>query len=317
MQNYLISRIFILPRFLLIILIILGLLWPLKINFKIHLIKSLKQFSKNEFLFKKNISNKKELFFLHQGFKQISTFNNFSLMQIRKDLKNKYEPIFFRYQKSLINEKKQILKKSNNFTLNEKFCLNIKHLDNFSFCQQHLRNKIQNCKKQGFEGSNIYIDLQSQVLFAVKDCRLLAFSRIISGKNSTPSPVGSFKITSKRGPHLMQRQWAVKKALYFFGGYALHDASWRVDQYWKKEARALYGSHGCINLPKKTIEILWNNFNLQDEVHIFKYLPLEIAQKLYQKVKIDSLIDPLKDFYSFNSYWQQGKKLIAGSKPPT
>jgi hypothetical protein len=82
----------------------------------------------------------------------------------------------------------------------------------------------------------------------------------------------------------MQGQWYVTKALYYYGGYAIHDARWRVGRYWNKDARAYSGSHGCTNVPDYTIQTLWDNFSIGDNVHAYWQLPENVASELWAKV---------------------------------
>lgn len=192
-------------------------------------------------------------------------------------------------------EKRRIEEKRKNYQLNYDYCLMLSNFENFKYCTGLLKNQEDDCNNSIIKGSNIYIDLGNQVLYAVKNCDVIVYTRIISGKNSTPSPTGNYKIYEKRGAHWMQGEWFVNMSFYFRGGFAIHDAGWRQGIYWKKENRGYYGSHGCINMPKEAMDILWNNFSVGDGVHLYYHLPNDIAEKLNQKIADKEIIDPMKE----------------------
>ncbi len=181
-------------------------------------------------------------------------------------------------------ERKKIIREKENWRLTEHYCLLRSDYDNFLFCLEKLEEQKQACEAQKTYGNNIYISLNDQLLYAVKNCQLVAYSIVITGKNKTPTPTGTFHIYSARGPHYMQGEWFVNKAFYFWRGYALHDAGWRTGKYWEKEYRAYYGSHGCVNLPQKTMNILWDQYVVGDNVYVYYSLPEEIFSELKEKI---------------------------------
>lgn len=190
-------------------------------------------------------------------------------------------------------ERKQIMIRRNNWQLSEAYCFGRTYYENVPFCNIQLQAQNEACSEQITVGNNVYIDLKHQLLFAVKDCRLVVYTRVITGKNKTPSPTGHYKIYQRRGPHFMQGEWYVTMALYFRGGFALHDAdTWRKGKNWLPEKRAIYGSHGCINITRSAMNTIWENFTVGDGVHIYYTLPPEIAAEIWQKVGTKSPIDP-------------------------
>lgn len=101
----------------------------------------------------------------------------------------------------------------------------------------------------------IEIDLSAQRLFAWEGKKLVHSFRISTGKRSTPTPVGKFKISSKyrlnrmRGPGYDIPD--VPYAMYFYKGYAIHGVYWH-------NRFGTPVSHGCVNLPVSQARKLYN-----------------------------------------------------------
>lgn len=197
-------------------------------------------------------------------------------------------------------EKNELKEKYDKLKLNDDICHAVKDFDNFKYCSQLLilqeeliaERKAQ-CVNKKIAGNNIYIDLNAQKIYGVKDCEMIVYSRTITGKNSTPSPVGEFKILFSRTKHWMQGEWYVKKAYYFDRrGYAVHDAGWRY--LWEPKHRAVYGSQGCINMPFEAMDIIWENFAIGDNVKIFRSIPDDIQAELDEIALEEDFIDPVE-----------------------
>ncbi|MBD2347048.1 L,D-transpeptidase [Anabaena subtropica] len=109
--------------------------------------------------------------------------------------------------------------------------------------------------KQISQPRRIEIDLSAQRLFAWEGKKLVHSFRISTGKRSTPTPVGQFKINSKyrinrmRGPGYDIPD--VPYAMYFHKGYAIHGAYWH-------NRFGTPVSHGCVNLPVQQARKLYN-----------------------------------------------------------
>jgi lipoprotein-anchoring transpeptidase ErfK/SrfK len=101
----------------------------------------------------------------------------------------------------------------------------------------------------------IEIDLSDQRLFAWEGKKLVYSFRVSTGKRSTPTPTGSFKISSKYRVNRMRGRGYdipdVPYAMYFHQGYAIHGAYWH-------NRFGTPVSHGCINLPVKLARKLYN-----------------------------------------------------------
>ncbi len=189
-------------------------------------------------------------------------------------------------------ERKKILDLQKNWRLSKEYCDSRSSFRNYAFCQSLLIQQNRFCAEQKTNGTRLIIDLDEQVMYGLKNCELVVYTRITSGKNSTPTPIGSYRIYQRRGPHWMQGEWFVNKAFYFRGGYAIHDAGWRLPPFWRPEKRAVHGSHGCINTPGSMMEMVWDKFDVGDTVAIYRSLPDDIATELKQKVGTRVPFDP-------------------------
>ncbi len=181
-------------------------------------------------------------------------------------------------------ERKKILDLQKNWRLSKEYCESRSSFRNYTFCQTLLLQQNKFCAQQKTNGRRIIIDLSKQVMYGLKDCELVVHTRITSGKNSTPTPAGEYKIYQQRGAHWMQGEWFVNMAFYFYGDYAIHDAGWRKSPYWSPNKRAVYGSHGCINTPSEAMTNIWEQFAVGDTVQVYRSLPQDIANEINQKV---------------------------------
>lgn len=103
----------------------------------------------------------------------------------------------------------------------------------------------QTLLKQQPKGHWIEIDLSDQRLSAWNGKTLVRAFMVSTGKQSTPTPVGTYAIQSKFSSTQMRGEDYnvpdVPYAMFFTGGYAIHGAYWHHS----------FGtpiSHGCINM---------------------------------------------------------------------
>lgn len=100
----------------------------------------------------------------------------------------------------------------------------------------------------------IVIDLSDQTLTAFEDGAAVRRVVVSTGKPSTPTPVGFYRIYSRyrsqdmAGPGYYAPD--VPFVQYFIGGYALHGTYWHT-------AFGTPVSHGCVNLPTAEAEWMW------------------------------------------------------------
>ena len=84
---------------------------------------------------------------------------------------------------------------------------------------------------------------------------LLYTTPVTTGKDSTPSDTGLFKVfRMKRDTYLVGEDYRefVEFWIQYNGGEGIHDARWRSD--YGEEDYHTRGSHGCINTPRKVVE---------------------------------------------------------------
>ncbi|MBI5414710.1 L,D-transpeptidase [Candidatus Peregrinibacteria bacterium] len=188
-----------------------------------------------------------------------------------------------------------ILKKRSSWNLSEEDCNSQKSHKNFELCQEKLTEQKDQCQNQITGETGIYVDLETQVLYGVKNCRVIVYTRILSGANATPTPPGGYKIWLERTNHWMQGRWFVQNALYYDGFRAVHDAEWRVlPKFWEISNRGNGGSHSCVNTPIEQMKIIRANFGLGDSVEILSSLPDDLAAEFREKTQMIELYDPSK-----------------------
>lgn len=107
----------------------------------------------------------------------------------------------------------------------------------------------------------IEIDYTQQHLWFYKNGELVVESDLVSGNinNGNGSPDGVFKIITRKSPAVLSGEDYESEVTYFLPfayNVGLHDADWR-----SSFGGNIYkggGSHGCVNLPFKTAETLYN-----------------------------------------------------------
>jgi lipoprotein-anchoring transpeptidase ErfK/SrfK len=108
------------------------------------------------------------------------------------------------------------------------------------------------------ENTFVVIDIYTQTLKVYVNNELLLETFVVTGKDSTPTYCGFFRIREKE-EDVYWPEFKVKVDYWmpFNRGEGMHDASWR-----KKFGSDLYkeeGSHGCVNIPKKYITTIYDN----------------------------------------------------------
>ncbi len=121
------------------------------------------------------------------------------------------------------------------------------------------------------DGKYVIIDISSQTMTLYNDLYPILTSSVVTGKNTTPTHLGLYNISSMEKDRLLvgeDYQSFVKYWMGFNGGEGLHDASWR-----KTFGGNIYqenGSHGCVNLPVNIAKELYNNVSIKDKVLVKK-----------------------------------------------
>ena len=120
---------------------------------------------------------------------------------------------------------------------------------------------IDNREYADLNGTYTVVDLSDQRLDLYRDNELLYSSPVTTGKDSSPTDVGFFPVWSEKhndylngpGYHV-----PINDFYAFSGGQGLHDASWRYS--FGTEAYHEDGSHGCVNMPMATGDIVSDFF---------------------------------------------------------
>ena len=98
----------------------------------------------------------------------------------------------------------------------------------------------------------VVVSLEQQKMWVVRNGDVKVETGIISGKPSTPTVTGIFRVQSKESSRYLvgpgYRSW-VAYWIPFWGDYGIHDANWQYRRnFSNNNAYLYYGSHGCINV---------------------------------------------------------------------
>ena len=118
----------------------------------------------------------------------------------------------------------------------------------------------------------VIVDKSEQQLFLYEDNELLYTTPVTTGKDSTPSDTGLFKIKYKAKDVTLsdnKTYWSpVRYWMPYNGGEGLHDADWR--SVFGGEDYHYNGSHGCINMPVDITDEIYNNVETGTKVLVHK-----------------------------------------------
>lgn len=133
-------------------------------------------------------------------------------------------------------------------------------------------------------GTYVVVDISDQCLKMYKDNEVILETPVVTGRPSSPSDEGLFKIyniTTNRylvGPNYRSY---VDVMLKYNGGEGLHDAEyhtnadgrkhgWRSIDEFGGDTYLTNGSHGCINMPHEAAIKAYENLELNDKVLVKK-----------------------------------------------
>ena len=145
-------------------------------------------------------------------------------------------------------------------------------IDDFYFTLKN--NKVGFIRKDDTRELNdkyIVVDISSQNMRVYNNDSTILQSKIVSGKNKTPTNLGIYSIYEKDLNRTLvgdDYQTFVKYWMAFNGGEGFHDASWR-----NKFGGDIYinnGSHGCVNLPTNIAKKLYDEVSVGTKVLIKK-----------------------------------------------
>lgn len=118
----------------------------------------------------------------------------------------------------------------------------------------------------------IIVDKSEQRLYLYNNNDLLYITPVTTGKDTTPSDTGLFKILNKnRNVTLTDNEtyWSpVDYWMRYNGGEGLHDADWR--SVFGTQSYHYAGSHGCINIPPAITDEIYENVEVGTKVLVHK-----------------------------------------------
>ena len=121
------------------------------------------------------------------------------------------------------------------------------------------------------DGKFVVIDISEQKLWLYDNNNVLLSTDIVTGKPSSPTNLGIFKVYGKQtSRYLTGEDYSsfVNYWMPFNGGIGMHDATWR-----KKFGGDIYlddGSHGCVNMPLDVTDDIYENVSVGTKVLVHK-----------------------------------------------
>ena len=112
------------------------------------------------------------------------------------------------------------------------------------------------------EGKVINIDLNLQQLEIISDGKVILTTDVVTGKDSTPSDQGFFKINAiKHDTYLTGTGYRTFVNYFgpYNGGEGIHDAKWQHGHFGDVDYYHKGGSHGCINMPPEITPEVFDN----------------------------------------------------------
>ena len=106
-------------------------------------------------------------------------------------------------------------------------------------------------------GKHVEVDLSRQVLALMRGSRAERIYGVSSGKASTPTVLGRFRVYSKT---IGTNAKGMVDASYFIGGYAIHGYF---------EVPTFPASHGCVRVPIPNALSIFNWLRIGDRVDVY------------------------------------------------
>jgi len=124
-------------------------------------------------------------------------------------------------------------------------------------------------------GTYIEVDMTEQKIYFYVNYELMISSGVVTGcvRTRHNTPEGAFCIQGKynnrvlRGPGYASfvRHW-----MPIYKSIGLHDANWRKEAEFGGETYKRNGSHGCVNMPDKTTDVIFELAEIGTPVFVFK-----------------------------------------------
>lgn len=120
--------------------------------------------------------------------------------------------------------------------------------------------------------SYVIVDKSEQRLYMYKNDELYYSTPVTTGKDTTPSDTGLFKIYAKETDRYLTDGKTYNSHVDYWmpynGGEGLHDAKWR--SVFGTESYHKSGSHGCVNIPPEIADDIYNNVEKGTKVLVHK-----------------------------------------------
>lgn len=166
-----------------------------------------------------------------------------------------------------------------------------------------------------FGDTYVEINLTAQHLFFYKDGKLVVESDIVTGKNDG-TPTGTYRLTYKERYATLNGENYSSPVSYwmpFSGNVGLHDATWRTSF-----GGTLYksgGSHGCVNLPVKVAQTIYENIPEDTAIIVYKLDGTESSETSSQSYEdiasaVVAALDDLDGVEITSSNYSQKSKQI-------
>ena len=124
---------------------------------------------------------------------------------------------------------------------------------------------------QSLMGTFVVVDISEQQLYMYKNGELYFMTPVTTGKDSTPTDIGLFKIYSKEKDRYLSGEDYRAHVDYWIpynGGEGLHDADWH--NFFGTDNYKSYGSHGCVNLPPNIAPDIYETVSVGTKVLVHK-----------------------------------------------
>ena len=124
-------------------------------------------------------------------------------------------------------------------------------------------------------GTYIEVDKEEQKIYFYMDGNLVITSGVVTGdiRHRHDTYEGAFCIQDKltnrvlRGPGYAS---FVRRWMPVYESIGLHDADWRKESEFGGDTYKRNGSHGCVNMPDETTDVIFDNAEIGTPVFIFK-----------------------------------------------
>ncbi|ASW55134.1 L,D-transpeptidase family protein [Plantactinospora sp. KBS50] len=110
-------------------------------------------------------------------------------------------------------------------------------------------------------GYAVEASLGRQVLYLTRNGAVVRIVDISSGKSSTPTPTGDYRVTRRIDGWRQSPLGLLWRPNYFHGGYAVHGAT---------SVPAYPASHGCLRVPIPAMNRLWSVLGVNTPVHVYR-----------------------------------------------